>query len=374
MTEPRILAVLDLLYASVLDDEVWDQALQSLADYMSARGTFYITADPVAARITGSVGVGIDPIVNTLYQQHYAAVDVRLSGALSIPVGSPFTESQVVERRLYERSEIYGDLLVRYDVPHILGVWVRKAATSCATVVLQRSFGQGAFQRDDQQRLVPVVTHMMRVLRTRLELETLRQQKRAWIEALNRLPFGVLLLDESCRVLEASAAAQTLLRAAQGLYYVNGEVRASFPADDRRLQRAILRTVRPRDDQFIPGDTVSVRRRDGRRSLSVAVIPIRSPGLFLSVPPACILVVFDPESSPKPASAAMKEALHLTDAEALLACVLFTGTTLREASEQLDVSINTCKSQLKSIYAKTDCHSQVDLARTMLLTGLLQQT
>jgi DNA-binding NarL/FixJ family response regulator len=42
---------------------------------------------------------------------------------------------------------------------------------------------------------------------------------------------------------------------------------------------------------------------------------------------------------------------------------LFTGITLREAADHLQLSINTCKAQLKSIYSKTGCSSHVDLAK-----------
>jgi DNA-binding CsgD family transcriptional regulator len=44
--------------------------------------------------------------------------------------------------------------------------------------------------------------------------------------------------------------------------------------------------------------------------------------------------------------------------------------SLREAATGLGRSINTCKAQLKSIYAKTGCRSHVDLAKTLIMTAL----
>jgi DNA-binding CsgD family transcriptional regulator len=76
-----------------------------------------------------------------------------------------------------------------------------------------------------------------------------------------------------------------------------------------------------------------------------------------------MLVIFDPNRSPEPAVSAVRRVLNLSEAEARLVCELFTGITLREAAENLQRSINTCKAQLKSIYSKTGCASHVDLVK-----------
>jgi len=64
--------------------------------------------------------------------------------------------------------------------------------------------------------------------------------------------------------------------------------------------------------------------------------------------------------------------MGLTHSEAALACALFSGITLMEASNQLGVSLNTCKSQLKAIYIKTDCRSHVDLVKAMFAACVIR--
>lgn len=56
---------------------------------------------------------------------------------------------------------------------------------------------------------------------------------------------------------------------------------------------------------------------------------------------------------------------RLTGAEALLACLIVSGAGLTEAAARLGVSVNTAKTQLKAIFAKTGCHSQSELVRTI---------
>jgi DNA-binding CsgD family transcriptional regulator len=56
---------------------------------------------------------------------------------------------------------------------------------------------------------------------------------------------------------------------------------------------------------------------------------------------------------------------QLSAAEARCAVALGEGK-LAEAAERLGVGIDTVKTQLKQIYAKTGCHSRADLTRLML--------
>ena len=59
----------------------------------------------------------------------------------------------------------------------------------------------------------------------------------------------------------------------------------------------------------------------------------------------------------------------LTQAEARLALHLVAGETLRSAEVKLDISYETARSRLKSIFDKTKTHRQAELA-IVILTAL----
>jgi DNA-binding NarL/FixJ family response regulator len=80
---------------------------------------------------------------------------------------------------------------------------------------------------------------------------------------------------------------------------------------------------------------------------------------------------FEPAGSLTPPSAdVLREVLALTEAEAELAIALFSGQTLRDAARHLARSINTCKSQLKSIYKKTGSRTHTELAKCLVQVRL----
>jgi DNA-binding CsgD family transcriptional regulator len=366
----KLLTAIDLLYGSTLEDEKFPKALEAIADRTAATGCTNLAFDPVSGASLSCESVGIDPCAQADYENYFSSIDVRIPPTTSVPVGHTITEHSALDEATFKSSEIYGDFLQPHDVPHMLAIWTKKSPAALSALSLQRSSRQGRFSRDDEQKLSPLIPHLLRALQIRDALQTARQSTHAYMEVVHRLPFGMAFIDDACCPIEISDAAQQLLRSEQGLCYKNGRIHAIHPDDDRRLQHAVFQTVTARANQTLPGSTVLVRRRAGKRSLSIAVLPVRSPQLFTATIPSCMLVIFDPENSTQPAVATIKQALQLTEAEALLASLLFTGISLRASAARLDLSINTCKTQLKSIYAKTGCRSHVDLAKTLLMIGI----
>ena len=55
----------------------------------------------------------------------------------------------------------------------------------------------------------------------------------------------------------------------------------------------------------------------------------------------------------------------LVRAESLLAQVVYEGRSLPEAAEQLGISVNTTRTQLRSIFGKVGVHSQAELLREL---------
>jgi DNA-binding CsgD family transcriptional regulator len=83
-----------------------------------------------------------------------------------------------------------------------------------------------------------------------------------------------------------------------------------------------------------------------------------------------MLVITDPAQIPRPRAEVIRVALRLTEAESRLAAVIFSGASLREAAEHLGKSSHTCKTQLKSIYAKSGCRNHVELTKALLVAAM----
>ena len=206
----ELLNVVGLLYESTLDEAKWLPALESFARFAGGHAAFHIIADPSTGAVSCSEQVGVDPAANELYQRYYAAKEVRIPPALAHGVGQVVTEGRLLDRRTYESSEIYADLLRPYDIPHIMAMWLQRSPQACQAVVIEAGHRHGPFEQDALDKYLAVAPHLIRAARIREALVLARQERYLNWEILNRLPIGVIFLDVTGVVTAASACAERL--------------------------------------------------------------------------------------------------------------------------------------------------------------------
>ena len=309
--------------------------------------------------------------MHDLYLRYYAGKDVLIPAALERVVGEVVTERALLDRKTYEGSEIYADLLRPHDIHHIMAAWLQRTPHACQALVIEAGRQHGPFDQLAVERYSAFVPHLVRVAQMREALAAARRGRDIGMEILDRLPFGILFLDRAGTVISATTCAEEMLRQRDGIHMRQSRVRAEHGDDDRRLQEAIFQSLRPSRADSAPGATVRIRRKTPKPALIAQIIPVTpSPVLTITPQPFAMLVITDPSRSPKSSADVFRDALRLTEAESRLAEILLTGASLREASQALGKSIQTCKTQLKSIYSKIGCRNHVELTKTLLMSAV----
>ncbi len=170
-----------------------------------------------------------------------------------------------------------------------------------------------------------------------------------------------MLVDRFERVICMNAAARTAL--GDGLLISQSRLRAAARAADARLQALIRQVTARGTDQVL--DAVAVPRADGRPIIVQATsLPDKSFG------DANALVTLNPLEKPSDlAVQRLAQAFGLTTAECNLARRLARGEGLPEAARLSGVSLNTVRTHMKSIFAKTDTHSQSEVASLLSRAG-----
>ncbi len=83
--------------------------------------------------------------------------------------------------------------------------------------------------------------------------------------------------------------------------------------------------------------------------------------------PVAAIFIHDPEGKPVSNSTVFAQLFGLTRAETRLAQILASGQSMKDAAALLGVAQSTLRSQLKSIFAKTNTNRQGELVRLLLL-------
>jgi len=115
-----------------------------------------------------------------------------------------------------------------------------------------------------------------------------------------------------------------------------------------------------------------IPRRSQKRPYEVLVVPLVSGStLEPSSDPGILVFLNDPEDRPVPAVESVRVLFDLTPAEARMAVALTAEKTIEEAADEFGISVNTARTQVKSILSKTGVRRQTELVR--LLSASLAQ-
>jgi DNA-binding CsgD family transcriptional regulator len=108
-------------------------------------------------------------------------------------------------------------------------------------------------------------------------------------------------------------------------------------------------------------DGTIVARRRTKRPILLNLLPIHGEAHSPFLGAGIILLLTDLDTIHRPPMSVLSEAFSLSPAEANVASRLGTGSSPQEIADQLQVSRETVRNQIKSIFAKTGTHRQAEL-------------
>jgi len=223
---------------------------------------------------------------------------------------------------------------------------------------------KGNFDATETRLFAALIPRLQRAVQLQLRLAGLDGLPPGSAEILNRLLHGVVLVDGEARVIFANQAAESILRAGRGLSVRHDGLRAEIPGETRRLRRLIAQCAA--SGSSLGGTEGRLRLScEHRMPLTVFVAPHYSRfGWIDVVRPRAILFITDPEATVAARRQWLREDFGLTSAEAAAEIVKADG--LRLVAGRLGVSLETVRTHLAHVFAKTGTRRQAELVRLIL--------
>jgi DNA-binding CsgD family transcriptional regulator len=211
--------------------------------------------------------------------------------------------------------------------------------------------------------------HLAKAVEVGRSFQILRARFHAVLGALDRFHMGVLILGPLGHVMLKNQEAQRILELKDGVGLdTAGKPTATDTNASRLLARAVQRALATADAQDNRAETVlSVQRRSERDAFIIEVSPLRGSELSMEghISGAIVLLV-DPAHHALASTQGIKDIYGLTDAEAEVLRLLVAGHDSEEMAEMRGVSLDTVRTQIKRILAKTDTHGRPALVRLAL--------
>jgi len=361
-----ILQIIDAIYEAGLDPAQWPETIRRLCRLLGGVAGYLFVTDEPSRAVRLSVTAGIPPELLQLYERHYIKDCPRLAYGTTHPgtVGYDYRHS---DERDMARVPFYAELLPRYGLKYYLGGTLFRDGSAAANLALQRTPSQGHVGEREIVLYGRLLPHLSRAVRMGLRLGALDARNASFEDALDRLPAGVVLLDDVGRPLFVNRAASAILDANDGLRCDGDGLHAARPADDTVLQRAIAAACGRDGGARDPGGIFAVPRPSGRRPCGVTIMPVpRTAAMFAVHRPAALVFVSNPEAGHVIPADPLRRLWGLTPREAAVAQALASGATVAEAAAALGMAERTFRVHLASVFRKTDTHRQSELVRLLL--------
>lgn len=358
--------LLGSLYDAAVEPDLWDAFLQRLAETTRAQSAGLVMLDVGRNVFTMSRSWEFDPEATLLYQKHYGSMDVWAQRGLAKRAVLTCTSQALCPLSELATTEVYNDYMLRFRVEHAMFVVAENTGSRLASVSLYRDSSHPEFTTSDLDTLRVLTPHVQRAFKLHFRFSELKAQSEGLEKALDMVPTGMIFFGANGNVIFMNRNASTSVSERDGLLVTREGLRAEQPAESRLLEKITRQAASTLNGKGQwAGGIVMVSRR-ARPPLQIHISPIRTSNVPTSEPIAAVAFVNDPIRRQRPAEELLRALYRLTPAECRVALLMVDGNIPKKIAEMVGVSVETVRSQIKSIFAKAGVNRQSELIRLLL--------
>ncbi len=357
--------LLGKLYDGVTAPDGFQAFIDAIIETFGVKAVTMIIHHADTHEVKGLWLSGIKPEWVERYALDYAQEDMLAHHIVASPVAHFYASNlDIAHPERIPESRFFREWLEPQGVAYAAGAIVLREGAWCTQVILQRSPTQSPFSRTEIETLDLLMPHMQRAIQMRERFAELQLGQDFLAGGLDLLAMPAMFFDEHSRATYLNKRAKALLSESQMLRLEDGHLVASNIEASRKLNYEIGNAIQASRGGAVTLNEVVLLPRPNQLPLMLMVAPVRiGAGQAHG---AALVFVFDPDYTPSLTADRVRKLFGLTDAEAGLAVALCGGRTLDDIARERTVSLNTIKTQLKSIFAKTGTNRQTELVSLLL--------
>ena len=374
--DERAHRLIDRIYAAALEPDLWLEVTEGISELFGGSPVMlgFVLPDEAAGT---RFAVGIEEPYRSSHVEHMFK-DLPWSTRYMYQFKDRWGnmgEVEVLGHIDLARTELYTEwlkpqgLAAAWTVGHL--ICNERGDARGGFSVFPRE-GQPAYTAEQYAEADLLVPHLRRAVEIQQTVHGAQRVRLALAEAIDRLPTGVVLLDSKRRVVVQNRGAERILAADDGFRIDRHGPSADDARENATLQKLIADSVEARPGREIrSAGFVAISRPSGERSYAVMVTPLLAAPRSAMSDAVVAIFVADPSARFFAGPEVLTELYQLTHSEAELVRLLASGLSLEEAADKRGVSLNTARSHLKHVFAKTDTSRQGELVR-LIMSGVGQ--
>ena len=212
------------------------------------------------------------------------------------------------------------------------------------------------------EQLIP---HLKRALQINRKFNTVEQQRNTAFAFLENIPISIIFVDQNARVILSNRHADHVISKQKSLKVDSGYLTTIHPAQRKQLLDTIRNACYSTNTQ--KAHVVTLNHIDEQATISLLITPHKTDsGSPIASPSSAAVLIASAADNYEISEQALSSLYQLTPREARLAKSIGDGCSVEAYSQRHNVSKNTTRTHLKSIFSKTKTNSQTELLRTIL--------
>ena len=247
----------------------------------------------------------------------------------------------------------------------MLGSIVSIDERNLCLLVLWRMPDRSPFSEPEGETLSVLSNFLRRAIEVNTRFVEIFTEHKNAISVLDQAPRAVIILGQNGQPTYQNFEAQRITSKNDGLFADKTGIRIEDEVASEKVSAFLKQIHAAEPDQFTTHRLTTVIRRQSNEApykLLMYALPFKSSQAKLNAHQGlAVLLIHDPETLQELNTDLLKDFYNLTRAESALAQLLFLGKSLPDTSDHLGISINTARTQLRSIFSKVGVHSQAAL-------------
>jgi len=362
----QLSSVIAKLYDAALRPELWGDFLRDIAELAHGDSAAVVIQDyrDQSHNVYQQAFVPAKALED--YHRYYGTIDAWSARGEAITdttwVG---TSEMLCPSTELEKTEYYNDFLLKHGISHALFSFIERTSTRVMNLSVYRGSRAGEFPEWGVEMMALLQPHLKRALVLNAHLINAEHRSQSLAFVADASSQKILFLSATGKVIFANRGALSLLKRGDGLTIQSDRLRSDNQSDNARLEKVIRETAATSNGLGLaPGDCVSISRRAGS-DLQILITPLP---LRMNAAGGAAMVVFiiDPADRILTRNELLQSAFGLTAAEARLACMIAGGQSMEEIADELSVTRNTLKTQLRNVYSKMEINKQHQLTSLVM--------
>jgi len=366
MRPERLSDIIGSVYDCVLQPQEWSRTLPLISAFGESAASSIVVQGRLSSSGTVVFEDGAHQSFLRLYFEKLAASRMPAMKQVAFDqVGEVATMTMLAGEREPLNSDFYVKWVRPLGFRDVIGVLVLKSGKRVAWFSVARSDIQARFDDSDLRQMELLSPHICRALliSDALDLQSIVATRLA--ETVDQLSTGILLTEDGGRIAYMNGAAESILKDGNALRSRDGRLMATRPDSREALSRALEASVAGKAPSASGQYAVPLPDEEGS-GLIANVLPLqwrdgRNP--LEALPGAAAVIIQNPAEGAAPPMEAVALLYGLTTAERNVLQHVADSHSPQETADRLGVSVNTVKTHLQKLFAKTNTARQADLVR-----------